>query len=147
MLIIIAGKEKKILFKKRKITFVNKLKLEPIFQSWTIFSTVSYQAFFVKLRWRTSQEQLDEFDRKSNMIFDEKQMAIWYKLVQLEIRPVLLDLIVEKDLNNKWFSEYKLKPIFVTIAIFHVPQSAKEDWSDSLVTIFRVIWSRPQKNV
>ena len=44
--------------------------------------TVWYKEFIPTLRGRTSQEQIDAADRKGKKIFDEKQIAIWYELVQ-----------------------------------------------------------------
>ena len=44
--------------------------------------TVGYREFIPTLRGRPSQEQIDAADRKGKEIFDKKQMAIWYELVQ-----------------------------------------------------------------
>ena len=44
--------------------------------------TVGYREFLPTLRGRPSQEQIDLADRKEKEIFDEKQVAIWYELVQ-----------------------------------------------------------------
>ena len=43
---------------------------------------VGYREFIPTLRGRPSQEQIDAADRKGKEIFDEKQMAICYELVQ-----------------------------------------------------------------
>ena len=44
--------------------------------------TVGYREFIPRLWGQLSQEQIDAADKKGKEIFDEKQMAIWYELVQ-----------------------------------------------------------------
>ena len=44
--------------------------------------TVGFRDFIPTLRGRPSQEQIDAADRTGKQIFDEKQLAIWYELVQ-----------------------------------------------------------------
>ena len=63
--------------------------------------TVGYREFIPTLRGRPSQEQIDAADRKGKVIFDKKQMAIWYELVQcLDKKSVLfLRPYREKDLK------------------------------------------------
>ena len=44
--------------------------------------TIVYRDFIPTLRGRHSQEQIEVADRKGKEIFVEKQMAIWYEVVQ-----------------------------------------------------------------
>ena len=62
--------------------------------------TVGYREFIPTLRGRPSQEQIDAANRKEKDIFDEKQMAIWYELVQcLDKKSFFCNHIGEKNLK------------------------------------------------
>ena len=78
-----------LLVKNKNPIFPNILK-KCMVQNLKFFSNVGYKIIIAKLRGQLSQEQLDGSYGKTEDILDEKQMAFWQELIQLEVKLVPL---------------------------------------------------------